>query len=44
MIIAAPVVKGGSEMKAAVNVNAEMKAQLAPQNPLENGSTGKDAS
>ena len=34
MFIAAPVVKGGSEMKAAVNANAEMKAQLAPQNPL----------
>ena len=34
MIIAAPVVKEGGEMKAAVNANAEMKAQLAPQNPL----------
>lgn len=34
IIFAAPVVKGGSEMKAAVNANAEMKAQLAPQNLL----------
>ena len=33
MIIAAPVVKEGGEMKAAVNANAEMKAQLAPQTP-----------
>ncbi len=39
MIIAAPVVKEGGEMKAAVNANAEMKAQLAPQTPPCSGYT-----